>query len=128
MGEAIGRSVGSATIIGLRGSLGAGKTVLAKGIIRGLGCSDPVTSPTFVLVQKYFGRFSIWHIDLYRLEKATWEDLGMGDDLVSGVTVVEWAERFTDVSAFDIWIDMETTASDDRSIQVRSSKGEIQIW
>jgi tRNA threonylcarbamoyladenosine biosynthesis protein TsaE len=82
------------------GSLGAGKTLLTKGIAGGLGVEDPgeVTSPTFVLVNEYRGRVPIYHIDLYRLESyAEVEAIGW-DEWIGGpgVTVVEWAEKMED--------------------------------
>lgn len=97
LGQALGRMLKEGTLIALMGELGAGKTVLAKGIAKGLGIQDEgeVTSPSFVLVNEYFGRIPIYHIDLYRLEDPAeaeglgWEEFVCG----SGVVVVEWAEK-----------------------------------
>ena len=81
----------------LIGELGAGKTVLAKGIAEGLGVEDDreVTSPSFVLVNEYRGRVPVYHVDLYRLENSA-EVEGIGwEEFISGpgVTLVEWAEK-----------------------------------
>ena len=79
----------------LRGPLGAGKTVLAKGIARGLGVEDEIISPTYTIVADYPGRIPLAHVDLYRVEGAA-QIAGLGlDDLLAGpgVTVVEWGEK-----------------------------------
>lgn len=80
----------------LRGGLGAGKTVFAKGFARGLGVSDEVTSPTYTIVSEYRGRLRLHHIDAYRLTgPEDFETVG-GGDLVAdsgGVCLVEWSER-----------------------------------
>ena len=96
LGERIGRSVGGGTTIALRGGLGAGKTVLAKGLARGLGIDDEVTSPTYTIISEYQGRLRFHHVDAYRLEGV--EDFAGvgGDDLVGdpcGITLIEWSER-----------------------------------
>ena len=82
----------------LIGDLGAGKTTLAKGIAKGRGAAEPeeVSSPTFTLIHEYGERPKVYHIDLYRLERAS-EVLALGiDDLLDGdaILLVEWGERF----------------------------------
>lgn len=83
-------------VIALEGDLGAGKTALARGFIRRLaGTEEEVPSPTFTLVQVYdYDSGTIWHFDLYRLEKP--EDaleLGIEDAFADGVSLIEWPER-----------------------------------
>lgn len=97
LGEILGGMLPAGSCVALVGDLGSGKTVLAKGIARGLGVADEgeVTSPSFVLVNEYRGRVPIFHLDLYRLtSKDEVEALGW-DEIVSGpaVILVEWAEK-----------------------------------
>lgn len=92
----IGEQLRGGEVFLLKGELGAGKTIFAKGLAAGLGI-DPsdVTSPTFTLINVHEGRLRLYHIDLYRLEAGAHQGLGIeeifGDD--KGVTVIEWAER-----------------------------------
>jgi tRNA threonylcarbamoyladenosine biosynthesis protein TsaE len=82
-------------IVCLVGELGAGKTQLAKGFAAGLGVTEVVASPTFVLMAEYEGRLPLFHLDLYRLDDAADALAGglLDDRQASGVVLVEWAER-----------------------------------
>jgi len=82
-------------LVCLIGELGAGKTQFAKGFAAGLGVTDTVSSPTFVLMAEYAGRVPLFHLDLYRLADAADALAGglVDDRQLEGVTVVEWAER-----------------------------------
>ena len=95
-GRELARTLGSGSIVLLSGELGAGKTAFVRGIAEGLGI-DPaqVTSPTFTLVQEYRGgRLPLYHVDLYRLEPAEVDDLGLDEmTLAGGVTAIEWSDR-----------------------------------
>jgi tRNA threonylcarbamoyladenosine biosynthesis protein TsaE len=104
-GEGIGRSVAGGTCIALRGGLGAGKTVLAKGIAKGLGIDEEVTSPTWTIVSEYEGRLRLHHVDAYRL--AGHEDFSGigGEELLAdpgGLTLIEWSERIEEVLPPDV--------------------------
>ena len=81
--------------IALEGDLGAGKTQFAKGFAIGLGITDTVNSPTFVLMTEYAGRLPMFHIDLYRLDDAADALAGglLDERQLDGVALVEWAER-----------------------------------
>jgi tRNA threonylcarbamoyladenosine biosynthesis protein TsaE len=96
-GERLGSVLRAGDIVLLYGDLGAGKTAFVRGLARGLGApADDVSSPTFTLVQEYHGRVTLFHVDLYRLEPAEVDDLGL-EELVlgDGVVAIEWAERWT---------------------------------
>ncbi len=96
-GERLGSLLQPGYVVALIGELGAGKTTLVKGIVRGLGVEDKrsVKSPTFSLMHKYEGRIPIYHFDAYRL-KGTLEMLDIGSDEIiygNGVSIIEWADK-----------------------------------
>jgi tRNA threonylcarbamoyladenosine biosynthesis protein TsaE len=97
-GERLGRSLQPGQVVLLYGDLGAGKTAFVRGLAKGLNANpDDVSSPTFTIVQEYPGSAStLYHVDLYRLESAEVDDLGL-EDLVAGdgIVAIEWAERWT---------------------------------
>ena len=94
LGHRLGEQCRPGTLLALVGDLGAGKTQFAKGVASGLGI-DPggVTSPTFVLLNLYAGRFRLAHFDLYRLENVDLPSLGFYDVREDGVVVLEWADK-----------------------------------
>ena len=98
IGQALGLAIQPGDVLALVGDLGAGKTCLTRGIARGLGIDEPVTSPTFILVAQYATRrgYPLYHADCYRLGNADLEaqDIGL-DEIMSdnGVCVIEWADR-----------------------------------
>ena len=96
LGESWARAAQPGWVIALSGDLGAGKTQLVKGLARGLGVSERVSSPTFALVNEYTtGRLPLFHLDLYRLDSAEQvRAAGLEEFLrANGVTVIEWPER-----------------------------------
>jgi tRNA threonylcarbamoyladenosine biosynthesis protein TsaE len=94
IGERLGRSLKRGDIVLLSGDLGTGKTCLTQGIGRGLACQAPINSPSFVLMNEYAGRETLFHVDLYRIEDVEdLDDLGLWDYAERGVLVVEWPER-----------------------------------
>jgi len=99
LGEIIGKSLNPGSIIALVGDLGAGKTVLVKGIANGLEVQEEPNSPTFVIMNSYEGRIPLYHFDLYRLSDEE-ELLGIGYDeyfFGDGVAAVEWADRIEEI-------------------------------
>jgi tRNA threonylcarbamoyladenosine biosynthesis protein TsaE len=91
--EALGSQLRVGDLVVLTGELGAGKTTFAKGLARALGVTQPVTSPTFTIVQEYDGRVPVAHVDVYRLDRIQEvHDLGFEELLEGRVTIVEWGE------------------------------------
>lgn len=81
-------------IIALHGDLGAGKTAFTRGLARGLGINDGVSSPTFALVHEYEGKYKLYHFDMYRIN--SFDDLystGFFDYSGNGVLIIEWSEN-----------------------------------
>lgn len=95
LGAELGRGARPGDVFALTGDLGAGKTILAKGIARGMGITDEITSPTFTLLEVYENPLPLYHFDLYRignpreLDSLYFEEYWEGD----GVSVIEWADR-----------------------------------
>jgi tRNA threonylcarbamoyladenosine biosynthesis protein TsaE len=94
-GKNIGAFLLPNDVIALTGQLGAGKTTLIQGIAAGLGVTDYVTSPTFIIINEYQGRLPLFHIDLYRLDQlGDVADLGIEEYFNrGGVCVIEWSEK-----------------------------------
>ena len=122
LGEIIGKTLTPGSIIALRGDLGAGKTVLVKGIARGLGIEDEPVSPTFVIMNAYEGAIPLYHFDLYRISGAD-ELMGIGADeflFGEGVSAVEWAERVDEIlPEYTIYIDIKIAEPDNGSENTR---------
>ena len=119
VGARLASRLSPGTVLLLSGDLGAGKTAFTKGLAEGLGI-DPaeVTSPTFTLVHEYRGgRLPLIHVDLYRLDRADLDEIGLDQDLAAvGVTAVEWAERLTRPIAGAIRIRISDTGDESRLI------------
>jgi tRNA threonylcarbamoyladenosine biosynthesis protein TsaE len=95
LGEMIGRLLEGGDTVALIGVLGSGKSVLARGIMAGLGVKTKMPSPSFVIVASYQGRFAVNHVDLYRLDRPD-DAIGIGiEDMLysDAVNVIEWAEK-----------------------------------
>ena len=95
LGEIIGNSLNPGTIIALVGELGAGKSVLVKGLARGLGIEEEPNSPTFVIMNCYEGKMPLYHFDLYRVaDEDELSAMGYKEFFYGGgVSAVEWADR-----------------------------------
>ena len=93
LGEALAAALCAGDVIVLTGPLGAGKTRLVAGLARGLGVAARVRSPSFTLLNEYRGTLALHHLDLYRLEGADTDGLGLEEVVEEGVLVAEWGEK-----------------------------------
>lgn len=94
----VASTLSAGDVLLLSGELGAGKTAFVRGLAQGLGIdADEVSSPTFTLVHEYRGgRLRLYHVDLYRLERAATDDLGLDEmGVADGVLAIEWPDRLT---------------------------------
>ncbi len=123
LGRRLAASLRVPSVVLLRGSLGAGKTTLARGFAEGLGVADPsvVTSPSFTLVNVYQGRCPVYHVDLYRLDGSRdIYSIGLEEFMGTvGVTVVEWSERLNSPVQPATVVAISDRGGDLRSIEVR---------
>ncbi len=132
--EKLGRSIGalcrSSDVISLRGSLGAGKTVFAKGVARALGIGEAIVSPTFTLVQEYDGRIPMYHMDLYRITSE--EDFQMigGEDMLysDGVCLIEWSEIINDMLPDEtLFVQIAVNSDQSRTVTLTGSGHLLEI-
>ncbi len=95
LGKKIGGLLKPGDVVAITGELGAGKTTLIKGLAEGLGVADFVSSPSFIIINEYSGKFPFYHIDLYRLEEVREiEELGVTEYFErGGIVAIEWAEK-----------------------------------
>ncbi len=121
IGAALGKILPPGTILAYTGDLGAGKTAFTRGLARGLGCTDLVTSPTYTIVNEYLsGRLPLFHFDMYRLHSSDdlW-DIGWEDYLDrGGICAVEWSENVTDAMEEALWVTIEKLGEDTRRITI----------
>ena len=126
VGEALAKTLRPGTVLAFRGDLGAGKTAFTRGLGRGLGCTERVTSPTYTIVNEYTsGRLPLFHFDMYRLRSSEdLFDIGWEDYLErGGVCAVEWSENVEDALDGAIWITIEKTGDDSRKITIEGGDG-----
>ena len=119
IGAALGKILKPGTVIAYRGDLGAGKTAFTRGLAKGLGCAEMVTSPTYTIVNEYLGgRIPLFHFDMYRLRSSDeLFDIGWDDYLDrGGVCAVEWSENVDDAMEDAIYITIEKLGEDSRRI------------
>jgi tRNA threonylcarbamoyladenosine biosynthesis protein TsaE len=137
LGVCIGKKLEPGTVIALDGVMGSGKTCLARGIARGLGIAENITSPTFTIVNEYavsantaaksnIGLF--YHIDAWRLQSdEDFTNIG-GDEIISGsgITVIEWSERISGaLPKNSVRITIEITGGSSRKISISGAEFEL---
>ena len=126
IGEALAKSLQPGTILAYRGDLGAGKTAFTRGLARGLGCKETVTSPTYTIVNEYLGgRLPLFHFDMYRLASSDdlW-DIGWEDYLErEGVCAVEWSENVADAMENAVTVTIEKLGENTRRITIEGGQG-----
>ena len=125
VGAALGKILNPGTVLAYRGDLGAGKTAFTRGLARGLGYAEPVTSPTYTIVNEYLGgRLPLFHFDMYRLASSDdlW-DIGWEDYLErGGVCAVEWSENVDDAMENAIYITIYKTGEESRRIVIEGGE------
>ena len=125
LGAALGRILPAGTVIAYRGDLGAGKTAFTRGLARGLGYRDMVTSPTYTIVNEYLGgRLPLFHFDMYRLSCAEdlW-DIGWDDYLDrGGICAVEWSENVADAMEDPVTVTIEKLGDTSRRVTVEGGE------
>ena len=121
LGAALGRILPPGTVLAYRGDLGAGKTAFTRGLARGLGCPDLVTSPTYTIVNEYLGgRLPLIHFAMYRHSCAEdlW-DIGWDDYLDrGGICAVEWSENVAEALEDPVTVTIEKLGDTSRRIRV----------
>ena len=125
IGAALGKILPPGSVIAYRGDLGAGKTAFTRGLARGLGCTEIVTSPTYTIVNEYLGgRIPLFHFDMYRLRSSDdLFDIGWDDYLDrGGICAVEWSENVDDAMEDAITITIEKLGEDSRQITIEGGE------
>ena len=121
VGEALGKVLIPGSVLAYEGDLGAGKTAFTRGLARGLGATEQVTSPTYTIVNEYLsGRMPLFHFDMYRLASSDdlW-DIGWEDYLErGGVCAVEWSENVRDAMEDAITVCIQKLGEDSRKITI----------
>ena len=121
LGERLGRALSPGDVVAFTGDLGAGKTAFTRGIARGLGIGDRVTSPTFAIVNEYEGgRLPLFHFDMYRLTSSDeLFDIGWEDYLArGGVCAVEWSENVTEAMEDAVSVTIDVLGENTRRITI----------
>lgn len=121
LARALGENVKAGDVLLLSGNLGAGKTAFVRGLAEGLGVdAAEVSSPTFTLVHEYRGgRLTLYHVDLYRLDRAATADLGLEElGVADGVLAIEWPDRLTHTLAGARQVNIEIVDDTTRRISI----------
>ena len=130
VGQALAGALKPGDVLAYRGDLGAGKTAFTRGLARGLGANDPVTSPTYTIVNEYLsGRLPLFHFDMYRLHSADdLFDIGWEDYLErGGVCAVEWSENVEEALEQPITVCIEKLDEDTRKITITGGDLHVDV-
>ena len=127
IGQRLARELGRGSVVALIGDLGSGKTVLTKGIAKGLGVKNSlyVNSPTFVIIKEYKGKVPLYHFDLYRLNHSSLLDMENFEEYFygDGVTVIEWADKIREhLPSKRVEVKMKVTGDGERKIEINNFK------
>ena len=122
--QRLAKTLKGTEIIAMFGGLGAGKTAFTRGLARGLGVEDGVSSPTFALVHEYEGKFPVYHFDMYRIN--TFDDLyttGFFDYMDNGVMVIEWSENIENALPDNcIRVYIKVISENEREIEIEGAE------
>ena len=126
LGETLGKTLQPGAVVAYFGGLGMGKTAFTRGLARGLGCTERVTSPTFTIVNEYPGRIPLYHFDMYRLaDSDALFDIGWEDYLAGGgVCAVEWSENVEEALSGAIRITIHKDPADENVRTITIEGGE----
>ena len=127
LGMDLGKSLTAGSVLLLTGELGSGKTTLVQGLARGLNIDDAIVSPTFTIINEYFGgRLPLYHLDLYRLTTAEVDELQLesywdGIETQLGIVAIEWAQRLSYLPADFTRLELTYDRVDGRLAKIFSS-------
>ena len=134
VGQILARQLKKGMIVALFGNIGSGKTTMVRGISQGLGVFEPITSPTYTIMNLYSGELVIYHFDFYRLtSNSDLIDLGLDEYFYNdGLSIIEWPDRIMDqIPDQAIWINLEyekNTMVNERKIKIISDQiNDIQL-
>ncbi len=125
LGKVLGEKLPPGSVILLEGNLGSGKTTLVQGMGEGLGIEQGIDSPTFTLINEYFGgRIPLYHLDLYRLEAAEIEGLNLdiywdGLEVEPGIVAIEWADKLEYKPSAYLLVDFKDVSGEGRQVELR---------
>ena len=125
VGAALGRVLTPGSVVAYRGDLGAGKTAFTRGLARGLGCTDTVTSPTYTIVNEYLsGPIPLFHFDMYRLRSShDLREIRWAAYLArGGVCAVEWSENVADAMENAVTVNLEKLGENTRRITIEGGE------
>ena len=129
LGQKLAAQLVPGTVVAFFGGMGMGKTVFTRGLARGLGCTESVSSPTFALVQEYGGQPPLVHFDMYRI--TTWDDLdstGFYDYIDMGyILAVEWSENIENALPEDaVRVEIKKADNDENARMITIDRGQSE--